>query len=129
MKNLKLHVQELLAGREQKRTQSIILVYFINNKLFVTINRVVPLGEHQQRQKNWETNVIINPQKVPFLSFHLFSFLEFQIPFSCPFFVLFQFCNDSLKAHDLLGWKPLHVGVLNEVDTYYATWKACKGSD
>jgi len=43
-----------------------------------------------KRQQNWETNVIINPQ----------------------------------KAYDLLGWKPAYVGVLNEADIYYKTWKA-----
>jgi len=28
------------------------------------------------------------------------------------------------KAFDLLGWKPKHVGILAEVEVYYASWKA-----
>lgn len=52
-----------------------------------------PLPADAFRQKNWETNVIINAQ----------------------------------KAYDLLGWKPSHIGVLNEVDLYYASWKASQG--
>jgi len=49
--------------------------------------KFVPV-EHP-RQLNWETNVLINPQ----------------------------------KAYDLLGWKPSHVGIINEIDIYYNSWK------
>jgi len=47
---------------------------------------------HEDRLKNWETNVIINPR----------------------------------KATDVLGWQPAHIGVLNEIKTYYNSWKALK---
>jgi len=30
------------------------------------------------------------------------------------------------KAYDLLGWKPQHVGVLNEFELYYASWKVAQ---
>eukprot|EP01113_Clastostelium_recurvatum_P041330 TRINITY_DN6549_c0_g1_i2.p1 TRINITY_DN6549_c0_g1~~TRINITY_DN6549_c0_g1_i2.p1 ORF type:complete len:315 (-),score=61.19 TRINITY_DN6549_c0_g1_i2:108-1025(-) len=52
----------------------------------------VPLGKDQERRQNWESNVIINPQ----------------------------------KAYDLLGWRPHHVGVVAEIDLYYAAWKAAR---
>lgn len=29
-----------------------------------TATKYVPIGEHEHRKHNWETNVIINPQKV-----------------------------------------------------------------
>jgi len=30
------------------------------------------------------------------------------------------------KAYDLLGWRPSHVGVLNEIEIYYESWKASR---
>jgi nucleoside-diphosphate-sugar epimerase len=34
---------------------------------------------------------------------------------------------DSRKAVRLLGWQPRHGGFVDEVDTYYASWKASQG--
>eukprot|EP00026_Physarum_polycephalum_P012605 Phypoly_transcript_12928.p1 GENE.Phypoly_transcript_12928~~Phypoly_transcript_12928.p1 ORF type:complete len:313 (+),score=37.55 Phypoly_transcript_12928:152-1090(+) len=31
---------------------------------------------------------------------------------------------DSRKAYDVLGWKPVHVGVVNETTVYYEAWKS-----
>lgn len=30
----------------------------------------------------------------------------------------------SRKAHRLLGWVPRHTGIIDEIETYYASWKA-----
>jgi nucleoside-diphosphate-sugar epimerase len=30
----------------------------------------------------------------------------------------------SRKAHKILGWMPKHIGILENIDTYYASWKA-----
>lgn len=34
----------------------------------------------------------------------------------------------SQKARTRLGWVPHHIGVIDEVDTYYAAWKAAQAS-
>jgi nucleoside-diphosphate-sugar epimerase len=30
----------------------------------------------------------------------------------------------SRKAHRILGWSPRHSGIIDEIETYYASWKA-----
>ncbi len=32
----------------------------------------------------------------------------------------------SRKAYRLLGWNPRHTGILDEIETYYASWKAAQ---
>lgn len=32
----------------------------------------------------------------------------------------------SRKAHRLLGWSPRHTGIIDEIETYYAAWKASR---
>jgi nucleoside-diphosphate-sugar epimerase len=32
----------------------------------------------------------------------------------------------SRKAYRLLGWSPRHTGILDEIETYYAAWKAAQ---
>ena len=34
----------------------------------------------------------------------------------------------SQKARYLLGWVPRHLGVIDEIETYYASWKAARSS-
>lgn len=34
----------------------------------------------------------------------------------------------SQKARYLLGWVPRHIGVIDEIETYYASWKAARPS-
>ncbi|MBI5419047.1 MAG: NAD-dependent epimerase/dehydratase family protein [Deltaproteobacteria bacterium] len=34
---------------------------------------------------------------------------------------------DARKAVRLLGWQPRHGGFVDEVETYFAAWKACQG--
>lgn len=32
----------------------------------------------------------------------------------------------SRKAYRLLGWNPRHIGILDDIETYYASWKAAQ---
>lgn len=34
----------------------------------------------------------------------------------------------SRKAYRLLGWSPRHTGILDEIETYYAAWKAAQSN-
>jgi len=54
-----------------------------------TVIKQIEVPKDQPRVLNWETNVIINPQ----------------------------------KAFDLLGWRPNHVGIVQEIELYYLSWK------
>jgi len=60
-----------------------------------TVIKQVEVAENDLRVRNWETNVIINPQ----------------------------------KAFDLLGWRPNHVGIVEEIELYYKSWKQHKNDE
>lgn len=35
----------------------------------------------------------------------------------------------SRKAYRLLGWSPRHTGILDDIETYYASWKSAQSND
>lgn len=43
------------------------------------------------------------------------------------YFVLFSIINPA-KAINELGWKPRHVGFVEEIDIYYKSWAAHKAA-